>query len=191
MPAANEVSKDDIVMLNGAPHKVLELQHRKMARQGATVAMKFKNLTSGSTVTRSFNASERLEDADVEKRPFLFLYEHRGEYCFVPSHNRSQRVLLSREDIGEEKAKFLKPNTEVIAEVFDEKILAIELPIKVEYEVREAPPSIKGDTAAGGTKQVKLETGAVIATPLFINAGDVVRVNTVKGEYVERVEKGK
>ena len=86
-------------------------------------------------------------------------------------------------------AKFLKPNTEVLAYKFGDKIINIELPVKIDYKVVEAPPSYKGDTATGGSKTVKLENGLQIQVPMFINEGDVIRVNTSTGEYVERAEK--
>lgn len=186
----NDLKKDVVFLWEGAPHKVLEVQHKKMARQGATVEAKFRNLINGSTITRTFFPSERLEEAEVEKKELLFLYEHRGEYCFVDPADRSQRSTLTKDEVGE-SAAFLKPNLGVTAEYFDGKIISIVLPIKVEVKVVEAPPGLKGDTASGGSKAVKIETGAMIQTPLFINAGDIIRVNTQKGEYVERVEKGK
>jgi elongation factor P len=185
----NDLHKDTIFLFEGAPFKVLDVQHKKMARQGATVQVKIKNLVSGSTLSRSFFPSDKFEEAELEKRSLIFLYEHRGEYCFVAPKDRSQRFILTADEVGD-KAHFLTPNLEVTAVVFNATIISIELPIKVDYKVAEAPPGIKGDTASGGNKQVKLETGAVVQTPLFINAGDTVRVNTEKGEYVERVSKG-
>ena len=185
----NDLKKDVVFLWEDAPHKVLDVQHKKMARQGATVEAKFRNLINGSTITRTFFPSERLQEAEVEKREMLFLYEHRGEYCFVDPQNRSNRVMLSADEV--EGRTFLKPNLVVTAEYFDGTIINILLPIKVEVEVVEAPPGIKGDTASGGSKAVKIETGATIQTPLFINAGDIIRINTQKGEYVERVEKSK
>ena len=117
-----------------------------------------------------------------------FLYESRGQYWFDEFGNSKNRFSLGAEEIGD-SARFLKSNLEVLAIKFSEKVIAIELPIKVDYKVAETPPSLRGNTAQGGTKTVVIETGAKIAAPLFINEGDVVRVNTATGEYAERVEK--
>jgi len=190
MLGVNDLRKDTIFIFDGAPHRVLELQHKKMARQGATVEAKLRNLVSGATITRSFLTSARFEEAEIEKRELLFLYEHRGEYGFANPTNRSERFILKEGELGDEK-NFLKPNSEITAEFFDGRIIHIVPPIKVDFKVIEAPPGLKGDTASGGSKEVVIETGAKIKTPLFINEGDVIRVNTQKGEYAERVSKGK
>lgn len=190
MLSINDLQKDTIFLFEGAPYKVLEIQHKKMARQGATVQVKIKNLVSGSTLSRSFFPSDKFEEAELEKRSLLFLYEHRGEYGFVLPQNRSQRFILKVDEVGD-KAQFLKSNLEVTAVFFNGNIISIELPIKVDYTVAEAPPGIRGDTASGGSKPVKIETGATVQTPLFINVGDTIRVNTEKGEYVERVKKAR
>ena len=130
----------------------------------------------------------------IEKIPMKFLYNHRGEFWFADPKNPKDRFSLKEELIGE-PARFLKSNLGVIALQFsttgeNPKIINIILPIKVDLKVVEAPPAVRGNTAQGGTKSVKLESGAEIQTPLFINEGDVVKVNTETGEYVERMEKG-
>ena len=126
--------------------------------------------------------------AEIEMMPVIFIYVNRGEYWFNEKGNPKNRFQLSADVIGS-AAQFLKGGTEVTAYKFGEKFISIELPIKMELEVTEAPPAIKGDTASGGGKMVTLETGAKINAPLFINTGDIVRVNTQTGEYTERVEK--
>ena len=96
-----------------------------------------------------------------------------------------------KEDIVGAAARFLKPNTEVMAVKFGDQIMNIQAPIKVDLKVKETPPGIRGDTAQGGTKVATLETGATVNVPLFVNAGDLVRINTETGDYVERMEKSK
>ena len=119
-----------------------------------------------------------------------FLYAHRDKYWFANENDPSKRFEL-REDILGDSVRFLKPNTVLDSILFKEKIIDIELPVKMDFKVVEAPPAIKGDTAQGGVKQVKIETGASVNVPLFINQDDIVRINTETGEYTERVEKGK
>ncbi|MEX0870039.1 MAG: elongation factor P [Candidatus Spechtbacterales bacterium] len=189
MISTNDLSKDDIILLNGQPHKVLEIKHKKVARQAATADAKLKNLASGATVSRTFlPSSDRLEEAQIEKKQLQFIYNHRGKYVFCNPVDKSERYELVEESLGEERL-FLRSNLEITAQFLKGEIISIELPVKVEYKVAEAPPNIRGNTASGGTKQVEIETGAVVNTPLFIETGDVIRVNTKKGEYVERVSK--
>jgi elongation factor P len=121
--------------------------------------------------------------------PATFIYHNRGQYWFNDKGNPKNRFFLTEEVIGN-AGQFLKAATEVKAFKFKGKIINIELPIKVDLKVTEAPPAVRGDTAQGGTKTVTLETGAKVNVPLFINEGDIIRVNTASGEYTERVEKG-
>ena len=117
-----------------------------------------------------------------------YLYNNRGEWWFSAVNNPADRFTLAADTIGQ-AGHYLKPNTEVEALVFDENIIAVRVPIKVELLVKEAPPAVKGNTVQGGTKQIVLETGATVNAPLFVNEGDLVRVNTELGTYVERVDK--
>src|SRR3989344_3817490 len=112
----------------------------------------------------------------------------KANFGFAKKNNPKNRFQLKEDSIADQ-AKFLKPNTEVLAFKFREKIINIELPVKIDYKVVEAPPSYKGDTATGGSKTVKLENSLQIQVPMFINEGDTIRVNTSTGEYVERAEK--
>ena len=127
-------------------------------------------------------------ESEIDKQLIIFLYTNKGEYWFRDKQDAKMRFALTEEQIGE-GAKFLKPNTIVDAVVFDNTIISLRMPIKVELLVKEAPPALRGNTAQGGTKQITLETGAVINAPLFVNEGDLIRVNTELGSYVERVDK--
>lgn len=185
----NELKPKMFFIYEGQPFVVLETHHLKMQQRRPTVQVRMHNLINGKVLERNFAQSDVFEEADVEKQKVKFLYGHRNQYWFVNENDPSKRFELSDELLGD-SAKFLKANTILEAVLFEGKIITIELPIKMEFKVVEAPPAIKGNTAQGGVKQVKLETGATINAPLFINEGDMIRVNTETGEYVERVEKG-
>jgi len=143
-------------------------------------------MITGSVKEMTFHQSEKVEEADIETKEVKYLYNNRGEWWFCEANDPSKRFKLDEAILGEGRV-FIKPNTVIDAMVFEEKIIGVELPVKVELKVTEAPPAVKGDTAKGGNKQVTLETGAVINAPLFINEGDVIRVNVTTKEYVERV----
>ena len=162
----------------------------KMQQRRPTVQVRMRNLINGKTLERNFAQSDVFEAADVERRTVKYLYGHRGVYWFGYEKDPSKRFELSEEIIGD-AAKFLKANTMLEAVEFEGKIITVDLPVKMDFKVTEAPPAIRGDTAQGGVKQVTIETGAGINAPLFIEEGDIIRVNTENGEYVERMEKGK
>ena len=151
-------------------------------------------MLSGRITPVSFHSSERIPEADIDSRLIKFIYENRGQYCFSEIKDASKRFFLDSAIIGPQ-VKFLKGDTEVSALTFtsedsdEPKIIGIKMPVKMELLVKEAPPAVRGNTVQGGTKQITLETGAVINSPLFVNEGDTIRVNTETGEYVERVDK--
>ena len=176
------------IIVDGQPCVVLEYEFVRMQQRKPVVKTKFRNLISGSISERSFQPSDDIKEAEIERQKSQFLYQHRGEFWFTEANNPKNRFSLKEEFIGSTK-DFLKSNLEVVAIKFDGEIIGIELPIKVDYKVVEAPPAIKGNTAQGGTKTVVIETGARVATPLFINEGDLIKINTSNGQYVERVEK--
>jgi elongation factor P len=184
----NDLERGMVILLEGAPHEVLAATHSHFGRGGSVVEAKLRNLKTGSVITRNFKQSDAFEEAEIEKRKCTFVYAHRGAYWFQDQENPRERFSLPQSAIGKQ-AEFLKSNTVVEAVRFGDEIIAIKLPVKVELAVKEAPPAIRGNTAQGGSKVVKLETGAELSVPLFIKEGDVIRVNTETGEYVERVTK--
>ena len=186
----NELKPKTFLIYEGQPYVVLETHHLKMQQRRPTVQVKMRNVINGKILERNFAQSDVFEEADIERRKIKFLYNHREQYWFAATNEPTKRFLLTEELIGE-AAKFLKPNTVLDAIEYNGNIANIELPVKMEFKVLEAPPAIRGDTAQGGVKQVKIETGAYLNVPLFINQDDIVRVNTETGQYVERVEKGK
>jgi len=185
----NELKPKIFFIYEGQPYIVLETHHLKMQQRRPTVQVKMRNLINAKILERNFAQSDVFEPADVERQKVKYLYSHRDQYWFTNDNDPSKRFELSQDILGD-STKFLKPNTVLDAILFENKIISIELPIKMEFKVTEAPPAIKGNTAQGGVKQVKLETGAYINAPLFINEGDIIRINTENGEYVERADKG-
>jgi len=188
MLSYNELKPGILIVLNGQPFEVLESEFLRMQQRKPVMKTKLKNLVSGAVTERAFQPSDQLEEAEIERFQVKFLYRHRDEFWFCDLNNPKNRFSLNAEAVfGVED--FLRPEMEVSALRFSGKILSISLPIKVDYKVIEAPPAIRGDTAQGGTKVVVIETGAKISTPLFINEGDIIRVNTQTEQYVERMEK--
>lgn len=184
----NELRPGMIFLRDGEPFVVLTSEFLRMQQRKPVVRLKVKHLVTGKVVEFSAQPSDVFEEAEILRRPVVFVYESRGEFWFHETGDKSKRFSLSGDILGS-KGAFLKPNTGVQAVVFDGKIVSVELPVKMDFKVAEAPPSIKGNTAQGGNKTVVLETGIKVQAPLFINADDVVRVNTETGEYVERITK--
>ncbi len=181
----NEIKQKKFIIFEDEPYEVLASHVFRKQQRKPVNQTKLRNLISGRIVEHSFHQSEKAEEADIEKRTANYLYSHRDEHWFAEPANPKNRFKLSPEQVSD-MLRFLKQNMPVELLMFGEKVLAVKPPIKVDLEVTEAPPGVKGDSAQGATKQVTLETGAVITVPLFVNQGDHVRVNTESGEYVER-----
>ncbi len=172
--------------MDGAPYEVLETHFLRMQQRKAVVQTKIRNLITGKILDRNFQASDFFEEAEIERKSAMFIYESKGEYWFHEEGNPRNRFSLDAELLGDQ-GRFLKPNTKVMTMVFENKVIKVDIPIKMEFKVIEAPPAIRGNTAQGGTKQVTIEGGAKVNVPLFINEGETIRINTQTGEYVERV----
>ncbi len=188
MLSINELKNGTIIVLDDNPFVVLSVEHQHMGRGGASVTAKVKNLRTGQVLEKTFKPSDEFKEAEIEKIKSRFLYENRDIFWFDEIGNPKNRFSLNRIDLGN-SADFLKPNLEVSAIKFNEKIIGIELPIKVNYKVIESPPSVRGNTAAGGNKIAIIESGAKISVPLFIEEGDIIRVNTQTATYERRIEK--
>lgn len=184
----NEILPKKVIIWNDEPYVVVSSHvFRKQQRKPVNVT-KLKSLKSGRVVEYSFHQNENAEEADMDKKMITFIYESKGEYWFHEVGDKSQRFSLTQDLIGP-AAKFMKANTEVEALLFDEEIIGVSVPIKVELEVTEAMPAVKGNTAQGAQKEVTLETGATIMVPMFINEGDIISINTETQSYVERTVK--
>jgi len=184
----SEILPKKVIVLEGSPYEVLDAHvFRKQMRKPVNQT-KLRNLLTGKVTEQAFHATEKVDEADLTTRNVKFLYTNRGEWWFCDERDQSKRFSLAESIVGT-PGKFLKPNTLVEALIFNDAVIALRVPIKVELVVKEAPPAVRGNTAQGGTKQVVLETGATVNTPLFVNEGDILRINTELGVYVERVEK--
>ena len=172
------------IVLEGEPYKVLSDEHSKMGRAGAVLRTKLKNLITGAVLEKTFQGADKVEEADVERTYAQYLYQDGDGFAFMDSASYEQ-FSLPKNVIGD-LANYLVEGVEVSIINFNGGPINIELPVKVELTVTDAPPGIKGDTASSGDKLVTLETGAKVTTPLFINKGDKIIVNTEKGEYVSR-----
>jgi elongation factor P len=186
----SEIRERKIIIYEDEPCEVLESHVARTQQRKPQNQVKLKSLLSGRTWNATFHASDKADEAEITKRDVKFLYTNRGEYWFADPSNPKDRFQLDEKIIGD-TVKFLKPNEMATALVWDddgeEKIISVKLPIKMEYIVKEAPPSIKGNTANGGGKLVTLENGVKLNVPFFIETGDKIRINTETGEYVERV----
>ena len=188
MLSYTELKKGTLFVKDGVPFEVLDSSFSRMQQRKAVVQTKIRNLATGKQQDLTFQPSDQFEEANVTKKPLLFLFEHRGDFIFVDPENRQKRFTLKMDQIGDNK-KWLIPDTQITALFFDEQLLNFVLPIKMDLKVTEAAPGVQGDRATQGTKSVTVETGAVIQAPPFINVGDIIRVNTETGTYVERMEK--
>lgn len=182
----SEIVERKFIVLDGAPYEVVSSHVFRKQQRKPVNATKLRNLLTGKITERSFHQSEKVEEAEIIGREIKYLYTNKGEYWFSEIDDPSKRFKIEADMVGAQ-GKFLKQNSIVKALVFNEEIIGLKLPIKVELKVTEAPPAVKGDTVTGGTKQITLETGAIINAPLFVNEGDVIRINTETEEYAERV----
>lgn len=172
--------------MDGAPYEVVDMHFLRMQQRKATVQTRIRNLITGKLLDRNFQASDSFEEAEIERKNAMFIYSAKEEYWFHDEGNPKNRFSLSAELVGDQ-GQFLKPNTKVQTMVFNENVIKVEIPIKMDFKVIEAPPAIRGNTSQGGTKVVVVEGGAKVNVPLFINEGETIRVNTTTGDYVERV----
>ena len=184
----NEIKLGKIIELDGEPFEVLDSNFAKKNRQKPVNQVKLKNLISGSVIEKAFRQTDKIHEADISKKEIKYLYTNRGESMFCELDNPRERFPLS-EILLDGKIDYLKENDAVEALIFNDEIIGITLPIKMDLTVTEAPPNFKGNTASGGDKVVVLETGLKVTTPMFIEVGDVIRVNTENNTYAERVSK--
>ncbi len=184
----NEIVQKKVIEYNGEPYKVLSSHVFRMQQRKPVNQTKLQHLVSGKVVEISFHQNESVPEADIETMDATYLYTNRGESWFCETGNPKNRFSF-KEEVVHDKIQWLVQNAPVEVLLYKEKPIMVEIPVKVDLKVTEAPPAVKGDTATGGSKQVTLESGATVLTPLFINVGDLLRINTETGEYVERTEK--
>lgn len=187
MLSYSDLKPGTLFVLNGQPYEVLEARFLRMQKRKPVMQTKIKNMFTAKIISRNFQPSEQFTEAKIEYKKAKFIYQHQGKFVFCERDNPSSRFELN-EDLINKNKKFLKPNTELDAVIFNDGIINIRLPIKMNFKVIEAGPGIQGNRATSGTKPVKIETGAMVNVPLFIKTGDVIKINTQTGEYGERVK---
>ncbi len=186
MISTGDVKKGVIIELDGQLMKVLDWTHIKMARGSAQVRMKLQNVRKGDIVERTFQAGTRWPRARVEQRRVQYLYTDGETYHFMDNETYDQ-FSVSAAMLGDD-AKFLKENTEVFVSSHEAEILGVDLPVSVDLRVTQTDPGFAGDTATGAKKAATLETGHVVQVPLFVNEGDMLRIDTRTGDYVTRIQ---
>ncbi|MFQ5858586.1 MAG: elongation factor P [Anaerolineae bacterium] len=185
MIQANDLRPGSVFELDGELFEVLSYQHQKIARGGATVKTKIKNLRTGSTIDRTFASNDKLDDVRLESREVQFLYRDGDLFYFMDTETYEQPI-LSEDALGG-AVDYLKENMTLQLAMHEGESIRIELPTTVDLEVVNTPPAFKGDTASGSTKKATLETGIMVDVPFFIEQGDTVRVDTRTNAYVTRV----
>jgi elongation factor P len=179
-----EFKKGLKILFDGAPYTIVDFQHVKPGKGGAFVRTKLKHMRLGRVIDNTFRAGEKVELVDFDEKRMQFLYKD-DRYHFMDLDTYDQ-ISLSAEEVGEAR-DFLKENTEVEILFIESSAVTVELPNFIEIRIAKTDPGIRGDTASGGSKPATLETGAVIQVPLFLNEGDVVKVDTRSGDYLGRV----
>jgi len=184
----NEILSKCIINYNNEPYEVLSAHIFRMQQRKPVNQTKLRHLVTGKVVEISFHQNETVTEAEIERMQAQYLYTNRNESWFAEEGNPKNRFSFPA-DAVHEKIQWLMPNSTVEVLTYEEKPITVTIPVKVDLEVKDAPPAVKGNTVSGGNKLAILVTDAKVNVPLFINAGDIVRINTDSGEYVERVEK--
>ena len=179
-----EFKKGLKIQFDGAPYTIVDFQHVKPGKGGAFVRTKLKHMKLGRVIDNTFRAGEKVELVDFDEKRMQYLYRD-DRYHFMDLDTYDQ-ISLSAEEVGDAR-DFLKENIEVEILFINDSPVTVELPNFIELQITKTDPGIRGDTASGGSKPATLETGAVVQVPLFLNPGDVVKVDTRSGEYLGRV----
>jgi elongation factor P len=174
--------------IDGTLFTLLWFQHHKPGKGNTVVRSRLKNVLTGAVLEKTWRAGERIEEVRLEHRPVTYTYHDGHLYHFMDA-TTYEDVPIPDEVIGEDQLKYLKEGMECEGLVHDEKVITVELPYFVTLRIVETDPGVRGDTATGGTKPAKLETGAVVQVPLFLNEGDVIRVDRREDKYIERANK--
>lgn len=170
---------------NNDPHEVVSSEHSKQGRGGAIMRTRIQNLITGALFDRTFKGNESFEEADIEKKKAQFLYKEGTDYSFMDP-NSYEQFSLSEEQIGSKK-NFLKEGAEIEILYFQNKPINISLPIKMDFKVTYTEPGFKGNTQSATTKPATLETDYKVQVPLFVKIGDIIKIDTRTGGYLERV----
>jgi len=189
----NEIKERKYILLDDEPYEVITAHVSRKQANKPVNKTKLKSLMNGRVIEHTFHMSDKVHEADMSRKNIIYIYSKGSEHWFHSDGNPGDRFTISDDVVGNAK-NYIQERDSIEAVVFtddddEEQIIGFKLPIKMELEVTEAPPAIKGNTATGGDKLVTTKTGLKVTAPLFINVGDVIAVNTETGEYTERVSK--
>ncbi len=184
--STSEFRKGLKIEWEGKPYEILEYQHVKVSKNQPTVRTRLKDLLTGRVLEVNFRAGDKFEKPDFMEKEAQYLYKEGNTYVFMDLEDYDQ--IYVEEEAIKEVVPFLKENLNVYVLYYKGKVIGVELPKIVEYKVIETEPGVKGDTVGTATKPAKIETGYVVQVPLFINEGDIIKIDTRTGEYVERVK---
>jgi elongation factor P len=185
MISTGDLRKGITIELDGTLYSVIEYQHIKMGRGSAQVRLKLRDVRAGHTIERTFQAGEKFSRARLDRHPMQFLYEDGGLYYFMNTETYDQTP-LTKDQVGD-ALLYLKENESVDLLTYGDEPIEIELPTTVDLKVVQTDPGFKGDTTSGATKPATLETGLVVQVPLFVDEGNVLKIDTRTGEYLTRV----
>lgn len=185
MISSNDFRPGVHILLDGDLYAVIESQHVKVGRGPAYVKAKVRNTKTGATTERTFRAGERVPLVYLEKKTMQYLYSTGGEYVVMDKDAYEQMPLAGA--LFGDAIRFLRENMDVTVIFHDKTPIGVELPNAVDLRITETAPGVRGDTVSGGSKPATLETGAVVQVPLFVETGEVIRVDTRSGTYLERV----
>jgi len=187
MILVNDIHKGVVLKLEGQLHLVVEFQHVNPGKGGGFVRTKLKNIFTQGVTEKTFRSGDKLEDAEIEERKATYQYHDPDSYNFMDNENYEQYT-LSADDVGESK-NYLKENMIVTIELYENKPISLLLPNFVELKITQSDPGVRGDTVSGAMKPATMETGLVVQIPLFVSQGEVIKIDTRSGAYVERVSK--
>jgi len=183
----NDIKKNTKVLIDGAPYTTIEFEHVKPGKGSSFTRCKMRNLKTGQLLERTFKSGEKFEEPNLENKDMQYLYAEGEMLTFMDSTNYEQ-VMVNKSILGDQ-ARFLKENLDCSVLFWDEKPLTIELPMYVILPITYCEPGFKGDTATGGSKPATLEGGLVVNVPLHMKEGDMLKIDTRTGDYVEKVNK--
>ncbi len=186
MYSTAEFRKGLKIEYKGEPYIIVEFQHHKPGKGGAFMRTRLKNMITGRVLEETFRSGEKVGVPDLREREVQYIYQSEGKYHFMDQET-FEELALDEEHIGESR-NFLQESVNIKLLFYQEQPIGVELPIVAELRVTRTDPGLRGDTATGATKPATLETGALIQVPLFINEGDLVRIDTRSGEYLERAK---
>jgi len=174
------------IEIEGEPYVIVDFQHVKPGKGGAFVRTRLKSLVTGNVIDQTFRSGDRVDKPDLEEREMQYLYETGGEYHFMDTQTFEQ-LFLTADQLGESK-DYLKENLVIKALFHNKRPIGVEVPMFVDLKVVKSEPGVRGDTASGSTKPATLESGATIQVPLFVEEGDIIRIDTRTREYITRVK---